>query len=143
VTDDEGTGFDLAGLRARWGGRWDELVLTYRLDADHTVIPEPDMQAWGAWFEDWQGRIVAQDEILYHGRPLFVSTVCVGVDQNYSLVGPPWVFETMVFEMHEDGSREAVDYTDDFGMTDRYATWAEALAGHHLTLTLLRDDLGA
>lgn len=135
MTDDEGTGFDLAGLRARW----DELVLTYRLDAEHRVIPEPDIMAWARWFEDWQARIVANDEIVHHGRPCEVSTVCVGVNQNYTLVGPPLIFETMVFWLHPDGSREEAA----FDLTDRYATWAEALAGHHLALTLLRDDLGA
>lgn len=47
-----------------------------------------------------------------------ISTVWLGLDHNFSGVGPPLIFESMVF---------GGDYEDD---CRRYATEHEALAGH-------------
>lgn len=56
-----------------------------------------------------------------------VSTVWLGIDHNFSGHGPPIIFETLVFR-----ESEADDVSDDGGEIDgdRYATEAEALAGH-------------
>ena len=45
----------------------------------------------------------------------------VGIDHNWSGVGPPILFETMTFSRHGDeDERDQV----------RYATWDQAIAGH-------------
>lgn len=53
----------------------------------------------------------------------WVSTVWLGLDHGAGC-GPPLIFETMVFAPSRDGElRESLD-------CDRYATAAEAKAGH-------------
>jgi hypothetical protein len=47
-----------------------------------------------------------------------ISTVWMGIDHNFSGEGPPIIFETMVFDGEMDGYQW------------RYATEAEAIAGH-------------
>lgn len=47
-----------------------------------------------------------------------VSTVWLGLDHNYDIVGDPIIFETMVFDGSEDGYCE------------RYATELDAMRGH-------------
>ena len=49
-----------------------------------------------------------------------VSTVFLGIDHNFSIDGPPLLFETMVFGP-DDGGEEGCW---------RYATVAEAITGH-------------
>jgi hypothetical protein len=60
-----------------------------------------------------------------------VSTVWLGMKHNWSGEGPPIIFETMVF-----GSKEFEDYQW------RYATEAEAIAGHEEVVKLVRLDEG-
>src|SRR5215475_11220125 len=50
--------------------------------------------------------------------PITVSTVWIGLDHRWFADGPPLIFESMVFGGTYDGKAE------------RYATEAEALAGH-------------
>lgn len=52
------------------------------------------------------------------GGGISVSTVFLGMDHSYSDLGPPILFETLVFGGSCDGNM------------DRYATWAAAEAGH-------------
>jgi|SRR5215475_4827360 len=52
------------------------------------------------------------------GDPITVSTVWIGLDHRWFADGPPLIFESMVFGGTYDGKAE------------RYATEAEALAGH-------------
>jgi hypothetical protein len=54
-----------------------------------------------------------------------VSTVFLGLDHNYSLDGPPLLYETMIFGGEHDQYQE------------RYATRDEALAGHRAALLLI------
>jgi hypothetical protein len=80
-------------------------------------------------------RIVKQTEI----GPIFVSTIFLGSDHNFSDEGPPLLFETMVFDGNED------DYQT------RQTTWDEAIAEHDRvcakysemaqSATLLTDDV--
>lgn len=72
---------------------------------------------WGQWFENIDNRRVARDEF---GDGHYVSTVCLGVDHNFSGEGPPILFETM--------ANIAGHWAED--VMRRYATYAEALAGH-------------
>ena len=71
-------------------------------------------------------RIIAQETI--EGKDLWVSTVFLGVNHNFSPHGPPLLFETTVFRTNPDN---AVDrYTWDEVETDRYTTIEEAREGH-------------
>jgi hypothetical protein len=55
----------------------------------------------------------------------WVSTVWLGIDYNFG-TGPPLIFETMVFH-----SKDTLSELD----LDRYATLAEAEAGHIAMVT--------
>jgi hypothetical protein len=64
------------------------------------VVPiedEPGMPAfmeWALWFEKARDlRIIRQSEV----GPIWISTVFLGLDHNYSDDGPPHLFETMAF----------------------------------------------
>jgi hypothetical protein len=52
---------------------------------------------------------------------VWVSTVWLGIDHNWGHIGPPLIFETMVFENGDIGA--------DLRMA-RYSTEEEALKGH-------------
>ena len=54
-----------------------------------------------------------------------VSTVFLGLDHQWG-VGPPILFETMIFGSDLDGYQE------------RYSTWDEAVKGHKIAVELLR-----
>jgi hypothetical protein len=58
----------------------------------------------------------------------YVSTVFLGIDHNYSLEGPPVLFETMIFV---DGPLSEFQ--------ERYCTWEEAKRGHERALRKLRN----
>lgn len=78
----------------------------------HEPVKEPDLHAWGRWFEKAK-RHVAVDEF----KSVKVSTVFLGIDHQFG-DGPPLLFETMVFGGKHD------DYCE------RYSTWDEAAVGH-------------
>jgi len=56
-----------------------------------------------------------------------VSTVWLGMNHNFTGVGPPLIFETMIF----GGPHE--------GWTQRYPTEAAAIAGHDQAVAALRE----
>lgn len=90
---------------------------TYVLDAEHRVVPEPDIMKWGTWLGDASENgalVVGQDEI----DGAYISTVFLGLDHNYLGDGEPTLFETKVFR------KDGAEYTR------RYKTWAEAEEGH-------------
>ena len=70
------------------------------------------MLTWARWFEttDRHVKLTEQGDVR-------VSTVFLGLDHGFS-GKPPIVFETMAFVGHDVVDQE------------RYATWAEAEAGH-------------
>lgn len=82
-----------------------------------------DLWTWANIIESGQDRHVA-DEMVGQVR---VSTVWLGIDHNFSGIGPPLIFETMVFGgvMDED--------------IWRYSTEAAALAGHDQVVTMVRE----
>ena len=65
----------------------------YILDAAGEPKPEPDLFKWAAWFENDQNRIVQQDRI----GDVLVSTVFLALDADLLSLGPPVLWETMVF----------------------------------------------
>ena len=86
-------------------------------------VPVPvDLMTWARWFEE-ADRVVKQTPILNdHLAVIYeVSTVFLGLDHNHAPIGPPLLFETMVFAS-ETGYRD-LDCR-------RYPTWHEAEAGH-------------
>ncbi len=72
---------------------------------------------WAQMFENPSVKRVAETT-LSDGK--WVSTVWLGLGHNWG-VGPPLIFETMVFE-----SKQNMSDLD----CERYATEAEAVAGH-------------
>lgn len=85
----------------------------YTLDANHNVVPA-NLMTWARRFES-SDRVVARTKV-YEGCD--VSTVFLGLDHRFGAPGPPLVFETMVFGGPFDQDM------------NRYATWADAEAGH-------------
>ena len=84
-------------------------------DRDGTPI---DFRAWGEKTKDRAYKRVAETT-LPDGK--WVSTVWLGLDHGFGS-GPPLIFETMVFSSKHDMGGD-VD-------CDRYATEADAIAGH-------------
>lgn len=62
-----------------------------------TVIPA-DLMTWAKWFEEHrEDRMLWQD----HVGERWVSTVFLGLDHRMGEIGPPLLFETMVFPSKE------------------------------------------
>ena len=101
------------------------------IDADNTTgkyilvdgepVEEPDLMAWGRWFEDADRQVALT--YIDEARTVRVSTVFLGLD--HTLARPcrdgaaPILWETMVFGGKLDQEQE------------RYETKAEAVAGHN------------
>jgi len=92
----------------------------YTLLDDHSVVPCDDLTKWAQGFETTLRNIKQE----YVGT-IYISTVFLGLNHNYSENGPPLVFETMVF----GGKYDQVQY--------RTSTYAEALRAH----ILARDEV--
>lgn len=101
--------------------------LYYVLDG-HEVRPTTSLLEWARMFEGEERR-VAQTEVAPGIR---VSTVFLGLDHRFWGDGPPLLFETMAF------SDTDTDVADAF---NRYATWAEAEAGHAAAVAELQERL--
>lgn len=66
-----------------------------------------------------------------------VSTVFLGLDHNFSMIGPPRLYETMVFQLKDDGSMTSAEEKG----FNRYCTWAEAELGHEEIVQELKRGL--
>lgn len=88
----------------------------YKLDENQEPIPV-DYVEWDSASANW---VIQQDHI----DESFVSTVFLGADLSCGFT--PALFETMIFGGPMDGKQ------------CRYATRAEALAGHEEILTCIR-----
>jgi hypothetical protein len=80
-------------------------------------------QQWGVYFQDADYKILKQDTLVL-GGPVEISTVWLGIDHNFSELGPPLIFETAVF------GEESTLY--------RWATEEEALAEHEKLVEQVR-----
>ena len=75
------------------------------LDEKGNPRPEPDLLAWGKWYEASanNGARRVEDETIpgpnFGGLRMVsrVSTVFLGLDHNFAQKGPPILWETMVF----------------------------------------------
>ena len=74
---------------------------------------------WSKAVEKPDAKRVAEDTLP---NGMWVSTVWLGIDHNYSDTGSPIIFETMVFPS-KDGPLDEQD-------VERYATESEAVTGH-------------
>lgn len=96
----------------------------YILGPDHRVVPVDDVLIWGRMLDERaEWRQVAHTELP---NGYYVSTVFLGLGHNFCDNGPPLLFETMTFP------------SDDRQLQGRYATWAEAEAGHAAIVEVAR-----
>jgi hypothetical protein len=75
---------------------------------------------------DGESRQIAQDVVLIHDEPVWVSTVFLVLDHNFG-DGPPLLYETMTFSAAEELS----------DLCNRYCTRAAAEEGHAAVLAEL------
>ena len=85
----------------------------YKLNDDHSISECNDVIEWGKAFES-VNRKVAETEV----GDARISTVFIGLDHSFGN-GDPLLFETMIFGGPRDDHMR------------RYATWDDALIGHH------------
>jgi len=81
---------------------------------------EMDIVKWAKWYEK-ADRQVSRTKV---NDGAYVSTVFLGLDHQFSALGPPILFETMIFGGKHDEYQE------------RYSTWEEAEAGHKKAVKL-------
>jgi hypothetical protein len=98
------------------------MIAYYRLDG-HKPVP-CELMEWAHAVNDADARIVAQDDLP---GDVLVSTVFLGIDHSFG-VGPPLLFETMIFKGPHG------DYQE------RHSTWDEAVTGHEAALKLARGE---
>jgi hypothetical protein len=111
-------------------------VSRYWILDGHDPVPVADVLTWGQWFQA-ADRHVARD--ADEGTGWCVSTVFLGLDHSFTGKGHPILFETMVFP--PDNVPAHLARFDHY--MDRYATWAEAEAGHRAIVVALREALAS
>lgn len=87
----------------------------YILDENGEPVIEPDLIAWGTWFENRGNRRLALDDLGARGK---VSTVFLGIDHDFLGQGAPVLWESMIFGGPLDQTQR------------RYTSRARALRGH-------------
>lgn len=85
-----------------------------------------DMWQWAKLLDHPNYRVVAQTDMVRDDQTIQVSTVWLGLNHNWSPIGPPRIFETMIF----GGPRDLEQW--------RYATVEAAQEGHIDTIHSLR-----
>lgn len=107
-------------MESRWPQRQpDKLHGTFIL-LGREPVPCEDIRAWGMWMAR-KDRHVAETRL----GDVWVSTVFLGMNYNHSGIGPPILYETMIFGGKYDQYQ------------DRYCTWDEAEAGHKKACALV------
>lgn len=92
----------------------------YILDPSGNPVRVYNLHEWAQWFE------TADRKVAYFERDdVRVSTVFLGIDHRYSPNEPRQLFETMIFGGEHNDFQE------------RYATRAEALAGHERAVAMV------
>jgi hypothetical protein len=102
----------------------------YILDDAMNPVPKDDIIEVAEWCHANPDKLrVGWDEV----GPYQVSTVFLhGVDHNWRDVGPPILWETMVFEVDRRGRRSSMDYQW------RHTSYAEALGFHGDVVAAIR-----
>lgn len=101
---------------------------------DRDGEPLPDVLAWGRLRESLDYFRIGLDRV----GDVEVSTVWIGVDHGHDPSGPPIIFETMVFGLDTQNFDGSGGERRIGGETHRYATAAEARAGHDRIVAELR-----
>lgn len=102
----------------------------YVLDDENNVVLADGPVHWARWFEEatTTRRRFVETTILGDGTR--ISTIFIGINQNWTEIGPPMVFETMIFYGGE--------FADDMGQW-RHATWDRALSFHRHLVEDMKD----
>ncbi len=101
--------------------------LFYKLDENNNPVPVKDATEWACWVESNQEKkIVGQTHLT---SKVWVSTVFLGLDHNWSGTGPPILWETMIFGGPHD----------DFQM--RYPILGLAELGHEYALSIAKKAI--
>lgn len=95
----------------------------YILDERGNPVPCDDLITWAQWFENAENRIVLRDDLP---NGVSVSTVFLGMDHNFNMVGTPVLWETMIFGGQHDQYQE------------RYESRDAAIEGHARALALAK-----
>jgi hypothetical protein len=90
---------------------------------DGRAIPTDDLALWGAQFQS-PDRIVEQTQV---SEGVKVSTVFLGMDHSFCGIGPPVLWETMIFGGPHDQDQR------------RYTSREDAIAGHAEMVALARS----
>jgi hypothetical protein len=108
--------------------------VTYYILRGHTPVA-CDLMTWAQWFErNPAERIVARTRV----GDVTVSTVFLGVNYNYLDIGPPILFETMIFREDHAVSTETMLPGHFYDRQERYPTWDLAIKGHEAIVKELR-----
>jgi len=100
--------------------------IRYVLDEAGNALPERDLLTWATWYEaNNSKRVVARTTI---SDDVTVSTVFLGLDYNFLSVGPPVLWETMIF----GGKHNEAQW--------RYRSREEAEAGHTLAVKVAKGE---
>ena len=102
----------------------------YILDEDGNPRREKNFLKWALWLGN-HDRKVKKDFFRVRGKLIEVSTVFLGLDQRsrFQRDPKPLLWETMTFSQEE-----GIIYCD------RYASRADALAGHAVALALAKGE---
>ena len=100
----------------------------YILDERGEPMVEPDLMKWAIWFEQ-ETRIVKQEWV----DNVWVSTVFLGLDHNFSRKGPPVLWETMTFSNRKDFDQNEMDRCS--------GSREQALAMHERMLVKVKERL--
>lgn len=100
----------------------------YRMDEFGNVEPCTFAEWVFAYSSPKRSRIVKQQWV----NGCFVSTVFLSIDHRFTLVGPPILFETMIFTRRR-GSYKKLDQ-----FQVRYTNFAEASIGHECVYRAVR-----
>lgn len=84
-----------------------------------------DLMVWAKSMENYEKRKVALNELC----GIDISTVFLGLDHNFSGIGPPLLFETIIFGGKCDG------------FCERYSTWEEAEEGHRRAVEMVKKKM--
>lgn len=93
------------------------MIRQYVLDEHGNPVEEPDLRKWAMWLGGNGNRRLKEDRV----GPLWVSTIFLGIDHNFTGNGPPVLWETMIFG-DDDGWSEHY--------CDRYSSREAAYEGH-------------
>jgi hypothetical protein len=103
----------------------------YAVLSEDGEVMETDLLTWAQWLEKNRAqRVLAQEELP---GGYWISTVFLGLNHQYDLVGPPLWFETMIFAPSDGKPSSLTGKVHRRGepiFCDRYSTLAQALAGH-------------